>query len=157
MASRESQFYDRIVADATIMATLTGGCFKSENVGIEGLTRETTGAAFDANGFLKPVALCKQRTRVPDRMIVDSLAQIASIVQTVEIYIYQEAKAGANSYDAIDAAVARLYILFHGVPFADSYPVEYTNLIDRIRDNGALRGCSMAKMDFQVRSILKPA
>lgn len=155
--SRESDFYTRMVADTALMLILTGGVYKSENVGIEGINLDTTSAAFDATTqYLKPCALCKQRPRVPDRMIADSLAQIASVVQTVEIYIYQEAIAGANSYSAIDAAVARLYVLFHGVPFADSYPVEYTNLIDRMRDTGALRGRSMGKMDFQVRSIWQP-
>ena len=58
--SRETDFETRMEADATLAAILTGGVYTSGAVGELGITRETTSAAFDSNGYLKPCALVRQ-------------------------------------------------------------------------------------------------
>lgn len=149
--SRESDFATRIAADATLMAVLTGGVYQAGSAGLEGLGREATPGAFDASGFLKPCALVRQRGNVPDGNVRDGLAQVVSATQVIEIWLYCDQSAG---YTPIDAALARLFVLFEGYIFADSYPVELVNVIDRARDEGALSGASLARQDWAVYSIL---
>lgn len=149
MASREDDFKAVMIASAPLLAVLTGGVFTLGATGPEGINRDTTAAAYDAGGYLKPCALIRQRGLVPDNQIVDGLAKIASAGQTVEIYLYQD-----RGYSAIDAARGLIYNSFQGVPFADTFPVEWSNTIDRQRDTGALAGASMARIDFFVRSIV---
>jgi hypothetical protein len=59
-----------------------------------------------------------------------------------------------SGYDQIDLALARLYDLFEGYQFANSFPAELVNIIDRQRDTGALAGASLARMDFAVFNII---
>lgn len=146
--SREGDFASRMTGDATLMAILTGGVFTSGGVGIDGITRGAAPSAFDANGYVKPCALVRQRGLIPDFQIEDGLAQVASAGQTVEIWLYED-----KTYTAIDAALARLYVLFYGYPFADSFPCEWVFTIDRQRDTGALANASLARIDFLVRSV----
>lgn len=147
--SKENDFATRMTGDSTLMAILTGGVYKSESVGIEGITRETATGAF-SGGYLLPCALIHQRGAVPDGQISDGITPRASYGQAVEIYLYQDSGAG---YSAIDSAMLRLFVLFHGYSFSDSFPVEWVNTMDRLRDQGALNGAGMARMDFMVRSI----
>lgn len=147
--SREADFAARMTADSALMLILTGGVYRAELVGLEGLTRETTPNAFDANGYLKPSVLVRQRGNVPDGTVRDGLAQVVSTTQVVELYLYED-----RGYTAIDAALARLFVLLEGHIFAGSYPVELVNVIDRARDEGALNGASLARQDWAVYSIL---
>jgi hypothetical protein len=133
------------------MAILTGGVFTSGAVGLEGITQESAPSAF-GDGYLKPTALVRQRGKVPDYQMSDAGAQLVSTAQTVELYLYQD-----RNFDQIDLAVARLYKLFQGYSFSDSFPVVFTNLIDRTRDTGALSGASLARMDWIVYSIMTGA
>lgn len=145
----EDLFKTRMVADSTLMAILGGGVFTAGTVGDLGVTRETTPAAFDTSGYLKPSALVRQRGNVPDGNVRDGMAQVTSAIQVVEIYMYQD-----SGYDQIDLALARLYDLFEGYQFANSFPAELVNIIDRQRDTGALAGASLARMDFAVFNII---
>lgn len=147
--AREDDFATLMAADATLVAILTGGIYKSGTVGNEGITRETAPTTFDANGYLKPCALVAQRAAVPDNQVRDGMAQHTSTVQVVEIWLYQD----GGGYTSIDAAKARLYVLFEGYPFADSLPVESVNEVSRERDEGALKGASLERVDFAVYSV----
>lgn len=148
MPTREADFASRM-ADATLTAILTGGVHQAGLVGLEGITRDSTPAAF-SGGYLLPCALVKQRGNVPTLDVVDYLAQHTSARQIVEVWLYQDAPA----YTAIDAAVARLYILMQGHRFADTFEVRLANVLDRERDQGSLAGASMGRLDWQVDSIL---
>lgn len=152
MASRQNDFYNRMIGDTALTTTLTGGIFKSEDVGIEGISRTTTPSAFDALGeYLKPCALVTQRSLVPTGDVLDYGTQVISARQVVEIFLYADSGAG---FTAIDTAIARLKVLFMGYVFAGTFEVTLANLIDRARDEGALQGSAMAKMDWQVDSIM---
>lgn len=146
--SREADFKTRMDADVTLTAILTGGVYTAGAVGIEGISRDTTPLAFDAAGRLKPSALVRQRGLVPTGDVLDPITQQASASQVVEIYVYQR-----QGYTSIDTALARLYTLFQGYQFSDSFEVFYANQIDRERDEGALSGASLARIDFIVHSI----
>lgn len=146
--SRENDFYTRMIADATLVATLTGGVWKKETTGVEGVGRETTPSAFDTNGYVRPTALVRQRDTVPDNVVRDLMAQKVSTSVVVEIYLYED-----RGYTNIDAAMSRLFVLLEGYQFSDSFEIQWINTVDRIRDMGALKGCSLARMDWQVSSV----
>lgn len=146
--AREDDFKTRMTNDATLMAILTGGVYTKGEVGREGITRETAPSAFDANGYLEPCALVVQRGLVPDGQVHDEEEQLASAGQVVEIYNYED-----SGYGNIDSAQARQFVLFFGHQFSDSFPVELFNVLDRERDEGALKGASLSRQDWMVREI----
>lgn len=149
--SREGDFKTRMAGSAPLMAVLTGGVYTREETGREGIVRgqAATDDAFDAvTGFLKPCALIKQRDLVPDGVLRDEETQIASAVQVIEVYLYQD-----TGYTSIDAALPLLVTLFMGHRFSDTFPVEWINLIDREQEEGALKGASLARVDFLVRTV----
>lgn len=146
--SRENDFYARMIADATLVAILTGGVWKKETTGLEGITRETAAAAFDVAGYLRPTALVRQRDIVPDGAVRDPMAQKASTSVVIEIWLYED-----RGYTNIDAAMSRLFTLFEGYQFSDSFEVQWVNTVDRLRDMGSLKGASLARMDWQVSSV----
>lgn len=130
------------------MAILTGGVYVAGSVGAEGINRDTTTGAFDANGYLKPAALVRQRGLIPDLEIMELGEQLASVTQVIEIYLYED-----TGYSSTDSALNRLFALFHGHRFSDGGIAEWINTLDRLRDEGALSGRSLARIDFVVRSI----
>jgi hypothetical protein len=139
-----------MIADATLLATLTGGVFTYASLGREGLTRESLAAAFDATTkLLKPCAVVKQRFPVPDGEVVDTVEKIASVSQVIEIWIYED-----TSFTNTDAARSRLFSLFFGYQFADSWELSLVGGLDRQNDTGQLSGASMARMDWQVNSLM---
>lgn len=145
--AREDDVATRMTSDATLVAILTGGVFKAGTVGRLGITRDTAPGAF--NGVaLKPCALVKQRGLIPDFEIQDFDERHASATQVIEVWLYED-----SGFSNIDAAMARLWTLFFGYKFSDSWPVEVTNEINRQRDDGALKGASLARMDLLVRSV----
>lgn len=146
--SRENDFYARMIADATLVAILTGGVWKKETTGLEGITRETAAAAFDVAGYLRPTALVRQRDIVPDGAVRDPMAQKASTSVVIEIWLYED-----RGYTNIDAAMSRLFTLFEGYQFSDSFEVQWVNTVDRLRDMGSLKGASLARMDWQVTGV----
>lgn len=147
MASRENLFATRMEADATLMAILTGGVYEAGEVGVEGISRENTPGAF-SDGYLRPAALVRQRTLAPDFIVYDEIEQDTSVRQVVEIWLYED-----SGYTNLDLASARLFVLFQGYQFSDSFPAQLINQIDRARDEGALKGRSLARLDFEVFSV----
>jgi hypothetical protein len=149
--SREADVAALLTVDVTLMAILTGGIFVYGNVGPEGISRgsESTATAFDADGYLLPCALVKQRGEIPTNDMVDYGEQMSSARQIVEIWYYQD-----TGYAALDSARARVRALLQGVTLSDSFELKLVNTQDRLRDPGALAGASMAKQDWQVDFIL---
>lgn len=147
--SIETDFQDRMEADATLMAILTGGVYVSGELGPLGINRTDAPGAFDGNGYLLPCALVRERPLVPDLEVNDYLEQVASATQVVEIYIYQD-----RGYSSIDAALDRLFVLFFGYQFNGTFPLEWLGTLNRERDQGALDGKSMARMEWLVPFII---
>ena len=150
--SREADFYAVLNADATLLATLTGGVWKRESVGVEGLTRATAAAAFDSSGYLRPCALIAERATVPDGVVKDLMAQKVSTRVIVEVYLYADAGAG---YSALDTAAARIYVLLQGKQFTGSAEVELVNVVGRWREvDGPLRNAAGIRYDWLVPGIM---
>lgn len=150
--SRESDIYAILIADATLLATLTGGVHKRESTGIEGITRATVPSAFDSNGYLRPCALIAERATVPDGAVKDLMAQKVSTRVIVEVYLYADAGAG---YTALDTAAARIYVLLQGKQFTGSAEVELVNAVGRWREEGgSLKNAVATRYDFLVPAIM---
>ena len=147
--SVETDFQDRMEADAPLMAILTGGVYVSGELGPLGINRTDAPGAFDANGYLKPCALVRQRALTPDLQVVDQIEQVSSATQVIEIYVYQD-----SGYTSIDTALDRLYTLFFGYQFSDSFPLEWIGTLDRERDGGALDGASMARQEWLTIEVI---
>lgn len=147
--SIETDFETRMEADTTLMAILTGGVYTAGALGRLGINRTDTPAAFDGNGYLLPCALVRERPLVPDLQVNDFLEQIASATQVVEIYVYQD-----TGYGSIDSALARLFTLFFGYNFTRTFPLEWIGTLNRERDQGALDGKSMARMEWLVPFVI---
>ena len=150
MASRENGFAARMIADtANLMTLLTGGVHMAHALGIEGITPKTVPTAYDAKGYIKPCALVRARDEVADGIVRDIDAQIVSTVQVVQIHLYEH-----RGYTFIDPALTRLFQLFEGYEFDDSFEVQYLNQTGTPpRAEGALKGSSLARIDFAVYSI----
>ena len=142
-----------ISANTAIMAQLSGGVYQSGLVGVEGITRETTPAAFDVEGYLLPCCLVRQRDLVPTLDVLDFDAQLKSSIQVVECWLYQD----APLYDVIDAVSGLLYGLLQGKPLSYSYELDLAHMITRQRDGGSLGNASLGRLDFAVYRILSPA
>lgn len=145
--AREDDFVSRLEDEPLLMAILTGGIYSSGEVGPEGITRDTTPGAF-AGGYLLPCALVRERSEIPDGVVRDLVEQRTSTSQIVEVWVYQD-----RGFDQIDAALAMIYTLMQGYAFADSFPVEWALTVNRLRDEGALSGASVARQDWQVFTI----
>ena len=150
--SRESDFYAVLNADATLLATLTGGVWRRESTGVEGITRQTASTAFDSNGYLRPCALIAERATVPDGVVKDLMAQKVSTRVVVECYLYCDAGAG---YTALDTAAARIYVLLQGKQFTNSLETELVNCVGRWREvDGSLKNACATRYDFLVPGIM---
>lgn len=147
--SRETDFVSRMTADVTLMTIMTGGVYAYGSLGLEGLTRETVPAAFDANGYLKPAIVAKARPLIPDGEVYDADSQDTSARQIIELWFYQD-----SGYTSIDSGMARTFILFQGHRFSDTFPVEWAGTpVTRGRDEGTLKGRPMARQDWLVVDI----
>lgn len=150
--SREADIYAILSADATLLATLTGGVHKRESTGIEGITRATVPSAFDSNNYLKPCALIAERATVPDGAVKDLMARVISTRVTVEVYLYCDSSAG---YTPLDTAAARVYALLQGAVLSASFEVELVNVVGRWREvDGSLKNACATRLDFGVTEIL---
>jgi hypothetical protein len=148
----EQDITGRIFANTAIMALLTGGIYQSGVIGVEGITRETTPAAFDSDGYLLPCCLVRQRDLIPTSEVLDYIAQIKSSNQVVEVWLYQD----APLYDVIDAASTLIYALLQGKPLPYSYELDLAHMVSRGRDGGSLTNASLVRLDFAVYRILTP-
>ena len=151
--SREADFKTYLDTDIILGLTLIGGVYLSGSVGVEGISRETAPGAF-SSGFLLPCALIKQRGEATTEDVIEYDSTHYSTSQIVEIWLYEE-----RGYAAIDLARFRIQVLLNGHQFTDansgSFEPDLVNVIDRQRDEAALNGASLARMDYQVMSIIQ--
>jgi hypothetical protein len=150
--SREADIAALLLADAPLLAVLTGGIYVYGELSPEGITRDQTPAAFDAaTGFLLPCALVKQRGEIPTFEL--GTGSVRSANQVVEIYLYE-----AITYNAIDAAKPLIYGILTDEELTahNGYEIYLANTISRQRDMGALQDASMERVDYVVPFVMMP-
>ena len=145
--SREDDVYTALHGTLETLY-LTGGLYKYGALGPDGVSRSETPSAFDSGGFLKPCGLIRQRSAVNTGDLSDFDYKLISMREMVEIYLYQD-----RTYSTIDSAKDWIIIKLTGATFSDSFEVELANVVDRQRDNGALQGASLIRLDFSVVTV----
>jgi hypothetical protein len=147
--SRETDVYTILNASAPLLAVLTGGLYKAEDIGVEGISRETTPAAF-SSGYLAPCGLIRQRGEIVTNDAVEFDSLLLSTNQVVEVWLYED-----RGYTNLDAARLLIMGLLNGAILTNSFELKLGSTIDRQRDMGALKGASLARMDWQVWSVIQ--
>lgn len=164
MTTREQQFKEAMLADATLVALLTGGIYTDEEIGIEGLHRgdidpsssnySLTAAAFDERGELLPCAVIRQGGVMPYGNTQNPSQQISGTAQRVEVFFYQNRR-----YTVVDAARERNYFVLQGKRLSSpgSYPITWMADSPYYYDVGPVANSVTTKQDWMVVSMRKPA
>jgi hypothetical protein len=107
-------------ADATLLATATGGVYDYDETGRDGISRTAaaTSAAFDANGIVKPCVLLKSRSETPDGILADDAERVVSAREMLEAWYYAD-----SGFAAINTMKARVYTLLHATQVSGSFIV----------------------------------
>lgn len=118
-----------LTADATLMATATGGVWTFDDTGRLGLNRTLTPGAFDATGIVKPTVLLKARGAQPDYSVADDAGQVVAVRQVVEVWFYQD-----SGFAAIETMRDRVYRLLHAKRVAGVFALRWDGDIRNQRD-----------------------
>jgi hypothetical protein len=118
-------------ADATLLATLTGGIHEYSETGRKGLTRLLTKDAYtEETGLLKPTALVLEMDDMPDGEIV---GLSTSYVTPIAIMIYDVGNT-SGKYTTIITAHDRIYHLLHMASISNAAQVLYERTIKYKRE-----------------------
>lgn len=157
--TREADVKAILIADAPLMALLTGGVFTDEEVGVEGIRRSLeptdtnpTKDVFDADGVLQPCAVVRQRGETLYQNINLVSDQIQAVGQVVQIYYYEFRQAVI-----IHQAKQRVYELLMGVRVGGSYPVWRMAESPIFPDTGPVQNSTTAIQDWQIVFLRKPS
>lgn len=136
-----------------ITAILTGGIYEAGLLTPEGISVETTAAAFDADGYLLPIAIVKQRGLTPTRWATDHEKRAYSFAQVVEVWLYQRI-----DYATLDLAVPIILSTVQGKWLEgddETFEIDLANIVDRQRDSGVLHDASLIRLDFAITGVLE--
>lgn len=140
--------YDKLFADATLAALLTGGLLHFRDLPAV-INMDTLPAVYDTtNAIMKVWGVAKGRPVVPSGGLRDSNSQLNSVRQVVEIYLYDDRNSG---WDVIETAADRVYALLEGKTVAGAYKLSLINEVTDLRDN-TLGDAPMIRHDYAVKS-----
>lgn len=91
-------------ADSTLMALLTGGVYSWDVVGRNGINATDAPNAYDADAYLKPVGIVRQRTETPWGGGADHAQQWRTMRTMIEVYLYAD---GSNGFSVLQAPMLR--------------------------------------------------
>jgi len=135
-------------ADATLLATATGGVFDYDEAGRFGLSREATPTAFTSAGIIKPCVVVKGRGPRPTGALADDVLQITSTSEVVEIWLYED-----SAYTTIATMKARIYTLLHGVQVSGSFVCRWAGTALADQRDDTLGNVSVEREDYQVFAL----
>lgn len=144
---REEEVVTRLLGDEPLTTLLTGGLYAATALGLEGLNRQTTPAAFDADGALLPTGLVSAGAEVPALGLTDLADRAASTSQRIEVWIY------ANEPDTLAAAQWRVFARLQGHRLPNAYPATWVGEVGPLREEGPLLGAWLRRSDFQIVRI----
>lgn len=153
--TKESEIAALLLADAPLVAILTGGIYTDQEIGVEGIRRgedSPTEAAFDVDGRLLPCAVVRQRGEFPYGDWRSLKEKTVAVSQVVEVYYYE-----FRGHDQIDLAKYRACEVLEGVRLTDSYPIWWIMETSHIPDVGPVMNATVLRQDWQVISIRRPA
>lgn len=146
--SNQSDIKTVLAADATLLATATGGVYVWSDTNRLGISIETVPDAFNTTtGLIKPCLLIKGRGERPDGGFADDTTQIVSTSEIVEIWFYED-----TGYTNIEAMRARVYRLLHG-KYISTHIVRWAgDPLVQMRDE-AMGNVSVERSDYEIRSV----
>lgn len=115
-------------ADATLLATATGGIYDLDETGRLGINRTLT-SAFDSNEIIKPCVLLKLRSSEPDQALVDEGARYQSTTEMLEVWFYQD-----TGYSSIETMRDRVWALLHAVQLSGTFMCLWAGDVRQARD-----------------------
>ena len=110
----------RLEADATLLATATGGIYDLTETGRLGINRTNTPSAFDAAGVIKPCLLLRLRSATPDGVLQDDSGQYQSVREAIEVYFYED-----SGYTNIETMRSRVYTLLQATQVAGAFAIRW--------------------------------
>lgn len=134
-----------LAADATLLATATGGVHTFNSTGRLGINRTGTPTAFDSNGLVKPCVLVRLRSSTPDPTIQDDDGQYVAARSMVECWIYQD-----SGYASIETMHDRIYALLHAKRVSGFFRIEWAGTIRGQYDYDL--SAAVERADFQCLS-----
>jgi hypothetical protein len=153
MSALETAVKAKLEADTGaggVKTLLTGGLYTFVGTGRNGISRQTTSAAFDATtGILKPCCVVKERALNPDGGARDT--GVASYRTVVELWFYDDSDAASTT---IASAAARAFDVLDGVMIGDTkwIPRWMGNPVQNERDR-ALDNALVLRSDYDVRGL----
>lgn len=135
-------------ADATLLATATGGVYDYNETGRMGINRTNpaTAAAFDSDGIIRPCVLVKLRSSIPDGAVTDEVDQRSSHIQMIECWLYADV-----DFTAIDTMSSRIYTLLHAKRLNGPFFLRWAGDIPGPRD--LTLDAWVQRSDFQVNAL----
>ena len=133
-----------------LMALATGGIYPYTSLGLQGISRETTPEAFDADGYLQPTIVVKTRAPLPDNRISDVREKLLAQVQVLELWVYEE-----DGYVNINLILEFCFNALHGHIFPGFVPIVWLYTSPSLKDDAALKGSSFIRVDFNTRKLRK--
>jgi hypothetical protein len=115
-----------LLADETFTAPLTGGVYAVGVDGVQEISRQSTPAAFDANGELLPCCLIKLETTVPIGPYKTSARQY------LILYVYQR-----GDWDVIDDTIDQAITLLNDqtIPDAAIWSINWDDLVTDLAED----------------------
>lgn len=110
----------RLEADATLLATATGGIYDLAETGRLGINRTNTPSAFDGAGVIKPCVLLRLRSATPDFVLQDDASQYQSVRELIEVYYYED-----SGYTAIETMRSRVYALLQATQVTGAFAIRW--------------------------------
>jgi len=130
-------------ADATLLATATGGMWDFDETGRLGINRTTTPAAFDANEILKPCVLLKLRSSEPNPLLQDEGARYSGVREMLEVWFYED-----DGYSNIETIRDRVFSLLHAVQLSGTFMCLWAGDVRGPRDSDL--NASVERSTYQV-------
>lgn len=115
-----SSIKTRLEADATLLATATGGIWSFDETGRLGINRTNTPVAFDSAGIIRPCLLLRLRSATPDYVLQDDTSQYQSVRESIELWFYED-----SGYSAIETMRSRCYALLHATQVTGAFAIRW--------------------------------
>ena len=151
--SIESATVAILLADATLVATLTGGILSKQAIGKLGIDRNNTltpnaYALSNQKYTLRPLVVVKERSFVPTGQRSDVSEQVAGGRAVVEFWFYAEGDT-ATGYNAILTARDRVYTLLQMKTKASLGVITFDNRISGLRAE-ELNNAALLRDDYTI-------
>jgi hypothetical protein len=149
--TREAEMKALLIADAPLMAILTGGIFTEQELGVEGIrrggdntTENPSKNAFDAEGRIKPTLLIREGNVVPYGDLRSGDGEFIAVSQTLMLYFME-----FRGHDQIDLARDRVKVVLKEKRLGRSYPVAWLFDSLPVPDSGPVLNSTTATQVWQ--------